>query len=110
MAHREPAPAGARSPDSIADSAKLRAMLGAALAARPVDLTALRGAVSTYVNGVRDAGVSPMYAISVLRRVVEDARLTPPEQSQMVVRHMVVWCVEGYLGHPGDDAAPTEPR
>jgi hypothetical protein len=84
-------------------------VLGAALAVQPVDLAALRRGVQSYVCRERDAGVSPMYAISVLRRVIEDAKLTPAEYSQVVVRHVVVWCVEAYFSHPVDAVGGNEP-
>ena len=100
MARRDSAPADDRSTDPLARSVDLRSALDAALAVQPVDLTALRRGVAAYVCRERDAGVSAMYAISQLRRIIEDARLTPHEQGE-VARHVVVWCVEAYFNRPG---------
>ena len=110
MARRErPAPED-RSIEAIADSADLRSVLSAALTAQPLDESALRRGVWTYVGGERDAGVPPGHVIMALTRVIEEANLTPHERRLTVTRRVILWCVEAYFGHLGGDVVGREER
>src|SRR5689334_17756615 len=93
--------AEARSLEAIVDSADLRSVMSTALAAQPVDESALRRGVWTYVGGERDAGVPPGNVILALTRVIEEANLKPHEESLAVTRRVILWCVEAYFGHLG---------
>jgi hypothetical protein len=55
-----------RSAESVADAADLKSVMTAALATNPVDESALRREVWTYVGGERDAGASPGHIIMAL--------------------------------------------
>jgi hypothetical protein len=103
MASRSSDVPDARSVESIADSADLRSVMIAALAAQPVDESALRRGVWTYVGGERDAGASPGHVIMALTRLIEEANLSPHEHRLAVTRRVILWCVEAYFGHLGGD-------
>ncbi|HEX4683723.1 MAG TPA: hypothetical protein VH277_13480 [Gemmatimonadaceae bacterium] len=110
MARQDAAVSDARSVESIADSADLRSVMTAALAARPVDESSLRRGVWTYVGGERDAGASPGHVIMALTGLIEEANLTPHEQRLAVTRRVILWCVEAYFGHLGGDVVGTSER
>ena len=103
MVRRGSVISAARSPEAVADSADLRSVMSAALAAQPVDEAALRRGVWTYVGGERNAGVSPGHVILALTRVIEEANLKPHEECLAVTRRVILWCVEAYFGHLGGD-------
>jgi hypothetical protein len=110
MGRRDSAVPEDRSLESITDSADLRSVMSAALAARPVDEAALRRGVWTYVGGERHAGVSPGHVIMALTRVIEEANLKPHEECLAVTRRVILWCVEAYFGHLGGDVVGTDER
>jgi len=103
MADRDSAAPQPRSLEALADAADLRSVMTAALAARPVDESALRRGVWTYVGGERAAGVSPGHVIMALTQVLEDANLQPHEERLAIPRRVILWCVEAYFGHLGGD-------
>lgn len=110
MVRRDQAVPEIRSPESVADAADLKSVMAAALAANPVDESALRRGVWTYVGGERDAGVSPGHVIMALTRVVEEANLTPHHQRLAITRRIILWCVEAYFGHLGGDVVGSGER
>jgi hypothetical protein len=110
MARRHPAGSEDRSFEAIADSADLRSVMSAALAARPVDESALRRGVWTYVGGERDAGASPGHVIMALTRLIEEANVTPHDQRLAITRRVILWCVEAYFGHLGGDVVGSGER
>ena len=93
-----------RSAAVFADGEDLRSVISAALAADPIDDDALRRGVWTLVGGERDAGATPAEAITLLTRLVADAKLTPSSLEQARTRQVILWCVEAYFGHLGGDA------
>jgi hypothetical protein len=99
-----------RSLEAVADSADLRSVMTAALAAQPIDESALRRGVWTYVGGERDAGVSPGHVIMALTRVIEEANLTPHDRRLAITRRVILWCVEAYFGHLGGDVVGSDER
>ena len=108
MAHPDSGAPEPRSAEALADSADLRSVMTAALAATPVDEAALRRGVWTYVGGERHAGVSPGHVIMALTNVIEDANLTPHEHRLSITRRVILWCVEAYFGHLGGDVVGTD--
>ena len=99
-----------RSAEAIADSADLRSVLSAALSANPVDESALRRGVWTYVGGERDAGVSPGHVIMALTGVIEEAGLKSHDERLAITRRVILWCVEAYFGHLGGDVVANTDR
>lgn len=99
-----------RSVEAIADSADLRSVMTAALAADPIDESALRRGIWTYVGGERDAGVSPGHVIMALTRVIEEADVKPHDLRLTITRRAILWCVEAYFGHLGGDVVGTSER
>jgi len=93
----------ARSPSEIADERDLRSVI-AALAAKPVYEQALRRGVVTYVTAERTAGASAGQVVVALTDLVEDANITPLPVRRALLRDVMLWCVEAYFGHLGDDA------
>ena len=96
--------------EAIADSAELRSVLSAALAAQPVDESALRSGVWTYVGGEREAGVSPGRVIMELTRVIEEADLKAHDDRLAITRRVILWSVEAYFGHLGGDVFANADR
>jgi len=103
MVRRDQAAPEIPSPESVADAVDLRSVMTAALATNPVDESALRRGVWTYVGGERDAGASPGHVITALTRVIEEANLTPHDQRLAITRRAILWCLEAYFGHLGGD-------
>jgi hypothetical protein len=99
-----------RSFESIVDAADLRSVMSAALAAQPVDESALRRGVWTYVGAERDAGVSPGHVIMALTRVIEEAGLKSQDERLAITRRVILWCVEAYFGHLGGDVVANDDR
>ena len=99
-----------RSVEGIADSADLRSVLSTALALQPVDESALRRGVWTYVGGEREAGVPPGHVIMALTRVIEEADLKAHDDRLAITRRVILWCVEAYFGHLGGDVVADTRR
>jgi hypothetical protein len=93
----------------LADSADLRSVIAAALAAKPVDEDALRRGIWTLVGTERDAGASPGQVIMSLTDLVGQAGLAPVAEQQARLRRVILWCVEAYFGHLGGDVHGREP-
>ena len=110
MARRQSAAPEPRTVESIADAADLKSVMTAALATQPVDESALRRGVWTYVGGERDAGASPGHVIMALTRVIEDADLKDENVRLAITRRVILWCVEAYFGHLGGDVVATDAR
>ena len=84
-----------------------RAVIVGALTATPFDERALRDGVWTYVREEREVGVAPGLVILALTEMVEEARMQP-ETALERTRQVILWCVEAYFGHLGDDALGRE--
>jgi len=108
MPHRDSSAPEPCSLEALADAADLRSVMSTALAATPVDESALRRGVWTYVGGERHAGVSPGHVIIALMAVIDEANLTPHEQRMAVTRRVILWCVEAYFGHLGGDVVGSD--
>jgi hypothetical protein len=91
--------------EQLVDSHDLRAVIGAALAASPVDERALRRGVWTYVVAERVVGTPPGYVIVSLTQMVDASGVTPNLLRQTLTRRVILWCVEAYFGHLGGERA-----
>jgi hypothetical protein len=92
-----------RTIEDSADVLDLRAVILDALSANGVDDPALRRGVWTYVGAERNAGTSPGHVIMALTELVEEAKITPTSARHVVMRRVILWCVEAYFGHLGGD-------
>src|SRR4051812_38536919 len=87
----------------VEDTQDLESVISAALAARPVDESMLRRGVWTYVCEERQAGTSPGRVILTLTELIEKSKATSRMEQQAVMRRVILWCVEAYFGHLGDE-------
>lgn len=110
MARSRPVAPPPRSIEAVADAADLRTVIGDALAARPLDESALRRGVWTYVGGERHAGASPGHVIMALTSFIEAAKIEPHDERLAITRRVILWCVEAYFGHLGGDVVGSSDR
>jgi len=94
-----------RTAEEIVDVIDLRAVIREALTAIPIDDTALRRGVWTYVGVERHAGTSPGHVIMVLNDLIDAAKVAPVSVHAALTRRVILWCVEAYFGHLGGDVA-----
>lgn len=94
----------ARSASQLADERDLRSVIAGALAAKPVSEQTLRRGVWTYVTAERTAGASPGQVIVALTELVEDTNITLLARRRALLRDVMLWCVEAFFGHLGNDA------
>ena len=91
-----------RTLEEVAEAEDLRSVIAAALATTPVDEQSLRRGVWTYVSCERDMGMSPGDVMTRLTSIVE-ASSAPCPARDVVMRQVMVWCVEAYFGHLGGE-------
>lgn len=108
MVRRKTRDPDVRSLEAVADANDLRAVMAAALAAKPIDDSGLRRGVWTYVEGERLAGASPARIIDALTHVIDEANLETRAEHAAVLRRVILWCVEAYFGHLGGGAFGDE--
>jgi hypothetical protein len=94
----------ARSVEDLADAAELSTVVSRLLANTPLDESALRCAVWSFVGVERRAGVSASVVITRLTELIDQAPITPFLARAPLTRRMILWCVEEYFGHLGGDA------
>ena len=99
--------AATRTVTQFNNAVDFRKVIVDALTAAPVDERALRDGVWTYVRAEREVGVTPGVVILALTEMVEEAKM-PPETALERTRQVILWCVEAYFGHLGDDALGRE--
>src|SRR3954470_17160983 len=87
----------------LEDSQDLESVICEALAARPIDESMLRRGVWTYVGEEHQAGTSPGRVILTLTELIEKSKTTSKMEQQAVMRRVILWCVEAYFGHLGDE-------
>lgn len=92
-----------RSVEDLADSKELRSVISLGLAATPIDDSALRCAVWSFVGTERRAGVPPALIIVRLTGLVDSANITSIPARLALTRRMILWCVEEYFGCLGGD-------
>lgn len=105
-----------RSIEDLADAKELRSVISMALARSPIDESALRCAVWSFVGTERRAGVPPALVITRLTGLIDEAAITPTSSRLSLTRDVILWCVEEYFGCLGgnvlggagrDDAVPA---
>jgi hypothetical protein len=97
------------------DTTDLEGVISAALGTSPVDITALRRGIWTYVGEERHLGTSPGVVILRLTELIDAAPRASRMERAAVTKRMILWCVEAYFGRLGgermlrleDDALPT---
>jgi hypothetical protein len=92
-----------RSFEATVDSQHLRSVIAEALDVTPVAEDALRRSVWTFVGAERNAGTSPGHLIMALTNLVEASDVSPIAARQVLMRRVILWCVEAYFGHLGGD-------
>lgn len=92
-----------RSVEDLADARELRSVISTVLARTPVDESALRCAVWSFVGNERGAGVPPALVITRLTNLIDDAGLVPMSSRLSLTRRVILWCVEEYFGCLGGD-------
>ena len=91
----------------VLEARELLAVIVTALAGRPVDEAKLRRGVWNLVSLERQEGTSPGEVILTLTDIVAAAHIQPMKEQQLLMRRVIVWCVEAYFGQLGGDA-PAE--
>jgi len=86
-------------------SQDLESAICEALAARPINDSILRPAVSTYASEERRAGTSPGRVILTLTELIEKSLTTPAAQHHALMRRVILWCVDAYY-EDGNRAIP----
>jgi len=92
-----------RTIDQLVDAADLRAAISEAINATPIDDEALRRAVWTFVGTERHAGTNPGDVLIALTELMTQAQLVSLGERQAATRRVILWCVEAYFGHLGED-------
>lgn len=101
MTHSAPPFDGYRS--RIQEARDLLAVIVTALGCHPVDEESLRRGVWNLVSLERSEGTSPGEVILTLTDIVGAARVEPLQEQQLLIRRVIVWCVEAYFGQLGGD-------
>ena len=100
-----PPPKETRTLAQAEDTTDLESVISAALAASPVDITALRRGVWTYVGEERHVGTSPGIVILRLTELIEASTRTSAMERAAITKRVILWCVEAYFGQLGGEFA-----
>ena len=87
------------------DTTDLEAAISAALKTSPIDITALRRGVWTYVGEERHVGTSPGWVILQLTKLIDASVRSSPMERAAVTKRVILWCVEAYFGQLGGETA-----
>jgi hypothetical protein len=87
-----------RSIEDLADAKELRSVISMVLARPPIDESALRCAVRSFVGTERRAGVPPALVITRLTGLIDEAAIAPVSSRLSLTRDVILWCVEEYFG------------
>ena len=98
-----------RSVEELADAKELRSVIATVLTNAPIDESALRCAVWSFVGAERLAGVPPALIITRLTTVIDDAVIVPTSSRLSLTRRVILWCVEEYFGCLGGNVLAIEP-
>lgn len=90
------------------DTQDLASVIATALATSPIDITALRRGVWTYVGEERHSGTPPGHVILALTELIDASARTSAMERAAVTKRVILWCVEAYFGRLGGVRA--EPR
>jgi hypothetical protein len=92
-----------RTADQLIDAADLRAAISDAVNATPFDEGALRRAVWTFVGSEQYAGTNPGDVLVAVTDLITQAHVRSIPEREAATRRVILWCVEAYFGHLGDD-------
>jgi hypothetical protein len=101
-----------RSVDDLADAKDLRSVISLALTRSPIDESAVRCAVWSFVGAERRAGVPAVLVIARLTGLIGCADIVPMSARLALTHRVIRWCVEEYFGCLGGDvlAIDAPPR
>jgi hypothetical protein len=86
-----------RSTEDLADAKELRSVISMVLADSPIEESALRCAVWSFVGNERRAGVPPALVITRLSGLIDDSAVAPMSLRLALTRRVILWCVEEYF-------------
>ena len=98
-----------RSVEDLADVKELRSAISKVLASAPIDESALRCAIWSFVGVERRAGVPPALVITRLTTLIDGGNITPVSRHLELTRSVILWCVEEYFGCLGGDMLAINP-
>ena len=102
-------PTDTRTAAQTEDTTDLEAVISAALAGSPVDITSLRRGVWTYVGEERHVGTSPGIVILRLTEIIDGSPRTSTMERAAITKRVILWTVEAYFGQLGGELAlPAE--
>ena len=96
-----------RSVDDLADAKDLRSVISQALTRTPIDESAVRCAVWSFVGAERRAGVPAVLVIARLSGLIRGAATVPASTRLALTPRVIRWCVEEYFGCLGGDILGT---
>lgn len=96
-------PSKLRSVDDLADAKDLRSVISQALTRTPIDESAIRCAVWSFVGAERRAGVPAVLVIARLSGLIHGAANVPASTRFALTHRAIRWCVEEYFGCLGGD-------
>jgi hypothetical protein len=98
-----------RSVEDLADAKELRSVISMVLATTPINESALRCAVWSFVGAERSAGVPPALVITRLTGVIDNVTTLPASARLSLTRRVILWCVEEYFSCLGGDVLAISP-
>lgn len=101
-----PPPKETRTLAQAEDTTDLEAAISAALVATPIDITALRRGVWTYVGEERHVGTSPGIVILKLTELVDASARSSKMERAAITKRVILWTVEAYFGQLGNEFVP----
>jgi hypothetical protein len=104
------APKETRTLAQAEDTTDLQAVISAALSASPIDITALRRGVWTYVGEERHVGTSPGWVILELTKLIDASVRNSAMERAAVTKRVILWCVEAYFGQLGGELTWKPPE
>jgi hypothetical protein len=88
------------------DTTDLESVIADALAAAPIDITALRRGVWTYVGEERHVRTSPGIVILRLTEMIDASPGISALERAPLTKRVILWCVEAYFGQLGGELVP----
>lgn len=101
-------PTQLRSVDDLADAKDLRSVISQTLNRMPIDESAVRCAVWSFVGAERRAGVPAVLVIARLSGLIHGAVAVPASTRLALTHRAIRWCVEEYFGCLGGDVFGTD--
>jgi hypothetical protein len=88
------------------DTTDLETVIADALAAAPIDITALRRGIWTYVGEERHVRTSPGIVILRLTEMIDASPGISALERAALTKRVILWCVEAYFGQLGGELLP----